>query len=142
MLEGVPGAEHDLGDTTAAIDPAGIDPELGSPDLAAGDVPVLVETRGTGVGTRYPLDRPETRVGRHPDADIFLDDVTVSRRHALLTAVEGRLLLTDQGSLNGTYVAGERVDSRILAHGDEVQVGRFRFVFLEPGGTPPAIQLG
>jgi pSer/pThr/pTyr-binding forkhead associated (FHA) protein len=128
--------QHDEPDTTASIDPSlladALDPAAVADD--AGDVPVLVITRGPGAGSRYVLDRTETRIGRHPEAHILLDDVTVSRRHAIVVMVEGRPLLTDQSSLNGTYVGGERVDSRELVHGDELQVGRFRLVLLEPGG--------
>jgi pSer/pThr/pTyr-binding forkhead associated (FHA) protein len=120
-------------DTTAALDPAALSADPDLVQLDAGDVPLLVVTRGPDPGTRHPLTGPETRLGRHPDAQIFLDDVTVSRRHALITLVEDAVVLTDQASLNGTYVGGERVDSRVLAHGDEIQVGRFRFVLLLPG---------
>jgi pSer/pThr/pTyr-binding forkhead associated (FHA) protein len=119
-------------ETTAALDPAGFGDEFDPATLSdgSGGVPVLVVTRGPGAGSRYVLDQEETRIGRHPDTDIMLDDVTVSRRHAILTSVEDKVVLTDQGSLNGTYVAGERVDSTILAAGDEIQIGRFRLVFL------------
>lgn len=126
--------EDPRSDTTAAVDPDLLSSGQGEVDLGGVDVPTLVVTRGPDEGTRYPLVERETRVGRHPDAHIFLDDVTVSRRHALLTLVDDAVLLTDQASLNGTYVGGERVDSRVLAHGDDVQVGRFRFVLLLPGG--------
>lgn len=119
-------------DTTAAFDPSALDTELDATSLRQlpGDPAVLIVTRGPGAGSRYRLDRDETRVGRHPEAHVFLDDVTVSRRHVLIAAVEDALVLTDQGSLNGTYVGGERVDSRVLEHGDEVQIGRFRLLFL------------
>lgn len=121
------------GDTTAALDPALLGQESAEAGLQPAEVPTLVVTRGPDAGTLHPLTEPETRIGRHPDAHVFLDDVTVSRRHALVTLVEGSVVLTDQASLNGTYVGGERVDSRVLAHGDELQVGRFRFVLLLPG---------
>ena len=122
-------------DTTAAIDPDLLAADLPEADLGGVDVPTLVVTRGAEAGTRHPLTESETRVGRHPDAHLFLDDVTVSRRHALLTVVDGSVVLTDQASLNGTYVGGERVDSRVLAHGDEIQIGRFRFALLLPDGA-------
>jgi pSer/pThr/pTyr-binding forkhead associated (FHA) protein len=121
------------GDTTASLDPTLLGQEAAAASLQPGEVPTLVVTRGPDAGTRHPLTEPETRIGRHPDAHVFLDDVTVSRRHALVTLVDGHVVLTDQASLNGTYVEGERVDSRVLAHGDELQVGRFRFVLLLPG---------
>jgi pSer/pThr/pTyr-binding forkhead associated (FHA) protein len=121
--------EHD---TTGSFDISAIDTELDAADLRTepGEPAVLVVTRGPGAGSRYRLDRDETRIGRHPEAHIFLDDVTVSRRHALIAAVDDALVLTDQGSLNGTYLAGERVDSRVLEHGDELQIGRFHLLFL------------
>ena len=120
-------------DTTASLDPevlaAGIDPS--APDPVRDDAQSLVITRGPGAGSRYRIDRSETRIGRHPEAHILLDDVTVSRRHALLTLVDDHVVLTDQASLNGTYVAGERVDSHVLVDGDEVQIGRFHLLFQE-----------
>jgi pSer/pThr/pTyr-binding forkhead associated (FHA) protein len=129
-------------DTTGAFDTAAVDSELDASSLTAqpGEPPVLVVTRGPGAGSRYRLDRDETRIGRHPEAHIFLDDVTVSRRHALIAAVDDALVLTDQGSLNGTYVGGERLDSRVLVDGDELQVGRFRLLFLSAASaaTSPA----
>ena len=121
-------------DTTAAIDPALLGPEDAPAELGGVDVPTLVVTRGPDQGARHPLEATETRIGRHPDAHVFLDDVTVSRRHALITRTDDDVVLTDQASLNGTYVGGERVDSRVLTHGDELQVGRFRFVLLLPDG--------
>jgi pSer/pThr/pTyr-binding forkhead associated (FHA) protein len=118
-------------DTTVSLDPgalaAAVDPSAAAPE--AGEIPVLAITRGPGAGSRYVLDEAETRIGRHPEAHILLDDVTVSRRHAILTLVADRVVLTDQGSLNGTYVAGERVDSHVLEPGDEIQIGRFHLVF-------------
>ncbi len=128
-------AEAVTPDTTAAIDPALLGGSGAADVSTAVDVPTLVVTRGPDEGSRHALVAVETRIGRHPDAHIFLDDVTVSRRHALLTIVDGTVVLTDQASLNGTYVGGERVDSRVLAHGDDVQIGRFRFTLLLPDGS-------
>jgi len=90
--------------------------------LPAGSA-LLVVKRGPNAGSRFLLDQAITSAGRHPDSDIFLDDVTVSRRHAEFQVV-------DVGSLNGTYVNREPVDSAVLANGDEVQIGKFRLVFL------------
>ena len=105
-----------------------------SPAFAPGEVPhgsgVLVVTRGPNVGARYVLDAGVTRAGRHPDSDIFLDDVTVSRRHAEFRLETAEFQVVDVGSLNGTYVNREPVDSAVLANGDEVQIGKFRLVFL------------
>ena len=95
---------------------------------------VLVVKRGPNVGTRYLLRNEVTRAGRHPESDIFLDDVTVSRRHAELRRREdGRIVIRDVGSLNGTYVNRERADEAVLTGGDEVQIGKFKLVYLASG---------
>jgi pSer/pThr/pTyr-binding forkhead associated (FHA) protein len=91
---------------------------------------LLVVKRGPNAGSRFLLDQSTTSAGRHPDSDIFLDDVTVSRRHAEFRLETGEFQVVDVGSLNGTYVNREPVDSAVLANGDEVQIGKFRLVFL------------
>jgi len=91
---------------------------------------LLVVQRGPNAGSRFLLDSDLTLVGRHPDSDIFLDDVTVSRRHAEFYRSGSRFTVRDVGSLNGTYVNRERIEEADLAGGDEVQVGKFRLVFL------------
>jgi pSer/pThr/pTyr-binding forkhead associated (FHA) protein len=91
---------------------------------------LLVVKRGPNAGSRFLLDQPTTAAGRHPDSDIFLDDVTVSRRHAEFRLESGEFQVVDVGSLNGTYVNREPVDAATLANGDEVQIGKFRLVFL------------
>ena len=91
---------------------------------------LLVVKRGPNAGSRFLLDQASTSAGRHPDSDIFLDDVTVSRRHAEFRLESGEFQVVDVGSLNGTYVNREPVDSASLANGDEVQIGKFRLVFL------------
>ena len=91
---------------------------------------LLVVRRGPNVGARVLLDADLTTVGRHPDADIFLDDVTVSRRHVeFRRQPDGTFTVADVGSLNGTYVNRERIDSVPLSNGDEVQIGKYRLVF-------------
>jgi pSer/pThr/pTyr-binding forkhead associated (FHA) protein len=85
------------------------------------------------VGERFYLERPEITIGRDPESDIFLNDVTVSRKHARLLVAEGVVTIEDAGSLNGTYINDLRVDTAVLGSGDAVQIGRFRMVFL-PGG--------
>ena len=111
-------------------------PVSGVDALPAGSA-LLVVKRGPNAGSRFLLDRPSTSAGRHPDSDIFLDDVTVSRRHAEFRSDAGEFVVVDVGSLNGTYVNREPVDTAVLANGDEVQIGKFRLVFLtgprEPG---------
>lgn len=91
---------------------------------------LLVVRRGPNAGSRFLLDSDLTLVGRHPDSDIFLDDVTVSRRHAEFYRQGGGFTVRDVGSLNGTYVNRERIEETELNSGDEVQVGKFRLVFL------------
>jgi FHA domain len=91
---------------------------------------LLVVKRGPNAGSRFLLDQPTTTAGRHPNSDIFLDDITVSRRHAQFRCVSGEFQVVDVGSLNRTYVNREPVDSAVLANGDEVQIGKFRLVFL------------
>ncbi|MFP7760270.1 FHA domain-containing protein [Marisediminicola sp. LYQ134] len=90
---------------------------------------LLVVRRGPGVGSRFLLDSDVTTVGRHTNADIFLDDVTVSRRHTEFLRRGTAFELKDLGSLNGTYFDGARVDSAVLTDGAEVQIGKFRLTF-------------
>lgn len=90
---------------------------------------LLIVQRGPNQGARFLLDAPRTTAGRHPNSDIFLDDVTVSRKHAEFLAQEGGYMVRDVGSLNGTYVNRERVDSAVLEAGDEVQVGKYRLTY-------------
>lgn len=90
---------------------------------------LLVVMRGPNNGARFLLDDAEVSSGRHPDSDIFLDDVTVSRRHAVFTRTETGYDVKDVGSLNGTYVNRRSVESASLRNGDEVQIGKYRFVY-------------
>jgi hypothetical protein len=93
---------------------------------------LLVVVRGPNNGARFLLDRETVTVGRHPDSDIFLDDITVSRRHVEFRRTGHRFGVHDVGSLNGTYVNGVRADDRELAMGDEVQIGKFKLVVFLP----------
>jgi pSer/pThr/pTyr-binding forkhead associated (FHA) protein len=90
---------------------------------------LLVVQRGPGSGSRFLLDEPAVYAGRHPDSNIFLDDVTVSRRHAEFAREGETYAVSDSGSLNGTYVNRDRIDRAVLKDGDEVQIGKFRLVF-------------
>ncbi len=91
---------------------------------------LLVVRRGPNSGSRFLLDGELTTAGRHPQSDIFLDDVTVSRRHVeFRRGADGRFTVSDVGSLNGTYVNRERIDAVGLVTGDEVQIGKYRLVF-------------
>ncbi|MFC5745495.1 FHA domain-containing protein [Actinomadura rugatobispora] len=91
---------------------------------------LLVVRRGPNAGSRFLLDKDRTSAGRHPESEIFLDDVTVSRRHAEFAREGGAFYVRDVGSLNGTYVNRQRIDQAGLSGGDEVQIGKFRMVFL------------
>lgn len=90
---------------------------------------LLVVRRGPNIGARFLLDADVTTVGRHPEADIFLDDVTVSRRHAEFLRHGTVFQVKDLGSLNGTYYDGVRIDTALLSDGAEVQVGKYRLTF-------------
>lgn len=104
--------------------------EPGAEHLPSGSA-LLVVKRGSNAGSRFLLDREITSAGRHPESDIFLDDVTVSRRHAeFRRSSDGKFEVVDVGSLNGTYVNREPRDAETLSTGDEVQIGKFRLVFL------------
>jgi hypothetical protein len=107
------------------------------------DTALLVVRRGPNAGSRFLLDSDLTTAGRHPESDIFLDDVTVSRRHAEFYREGARFTVRDVGSLNGTYVNRERIEEAELTGGDEVQIGKFRLLFLTsqdlgPGPSTPS----
>lgn len=125
-------------DTTVTFQPVDIALE-GEEDAAVtvdspGDAGVLVIKRGPNAGARFPLVGEVTRVGRHPESDIFLDDITVSRRHAELWREDEVYAVRDVGSLNGTYVNRERIEDVRLVSGDEVQIGKFKLVYLAAMG--------
>jgi pSer/pThr/pTyr-binding forkhead associated (FHA) protein len=112
------------------------DPErpLNEEDAAAVDAlprgsALLVVQRGPSAGSRFLLDTDVVTAGRHPESEIFLDDVTVSRRHAEFRRGPDGFTVSDVGSLNGTYVNRDRIDSVVLSGGDEVQIGKFRLVY-------------
>jgi len=97
---------------------------------------MLVVKRGPNAGSKFALEHEVTRAGRHPDSDIFLDDITVSRRHAEVVRSPTGYTVRDAGSLNGTYLNRERIDAETpLANGDELQIGKFRLVFFAAGGA-------
>ncbi len=95
---------------------------------------LLVVLRGPNTGARFLLDDDEVMSGRHPESDIFLDDVTVSRKHAVFRRTPAGFVVRDVGSLNGTYVNRQLVDEVTLTTGDEVQIGKFRLVFYASQG--------
>ena len=93
--------------------------------------PALVVRAGGGrAGESFRPSGPRTRIGRSPDCEIFLDDVTVSRNHAVLIEQDGGYVVEDQGSLNGTFVNRRRIESVRLENGDEVQIGKYRMTFI------------
>jgi pSer/pThr/pTyr-binding forkhead associated (FHA) protein len=112
--------------SAAAAAEAGVGEVEGLPSGSA----LVVVKRGPNAGSRFLLDQPVTSAGRHPGSDIFLDDITVSRRHAEFRRENGEFRIVDTGSLNGTYVNRNLVQSAVLANGDEIQIGKFRLVFL------------
>jgi pSer/pThr/pTyr-binding forkhead associated (FHA) protein len=103
-------------------------------DVAGEDVegPVLVVRKGPQLGEKFFIDRPQLNVGRDPESDIFLNDMTVSRAHAVFEMAGNTVTVRDVGSLNGTYVNGVIVDSAPLSSGDVVQIGTFQMVFYGP----------
>jgi pSer/pThr/pTyr-binding forkhead associated (FHA) protein len=134
VLERLPGGDPAV--TTITLSPVEASGEVGEEeitvpvgDFAAG-VGLLVVKRGPNAGSRFALGSGKTTIGRHPDSDIFLDDVTVSRRHAEVRHNEGSFTVSDVGSLNGTYLNRERIEEADLHSGDELQIGKFRLVFL------------
>jgi hypothetical protein len=128
------------GEQTAAGDPVTATYRVGETgelipvnlDEVSQNGPVLVIRSGGGrVGESFALDRDRMTIGRRPDSDIFLDDVTVSRDHALIVRRGGDLYLDDLGSLNGSYVNRRRIESHRLEDGDELQIGKYKLTFLQ-----------
>ena len=121
-------------DTTIGFSPTEIEDETGEvaalpqSDLEPGQA-LLVVQRGPNAGSKFLIDKEVTTAGRHPESDIFLDDVTVSRRHAEFRRNDGKFSIHDVGSLNGTYVNRQRVEETELANGDELQIGKFKLTF-------------
>ncbi|HET9871890.1 MAG TPA: FHA domain-containing protein [Propionibacteriaceae bacterium] len=126
------------GDTTKTI-PAIVDEREAASNLSFEDeaavkaLPqgsaLLIVQRGPNAGSRFLLNTDLVTVGRHQESDIFLDDISVSRRHATFRRTPEGTVVKDQGSLNGTYVNRALVNECVLRHGDEVQIGKFRLVF-------------
>ena len=117
-------------DFLAEAEPPAPEQSVSGVDALPAGSALLVVKRGPNAGARFLLDHDVTTSGRHPDSDIFLDDVTVSRRHAEFHREGGTFTVRDVGSLNGTYVNRERVEAATLSNGDEVQIGKFRLVFV------------
>ncbi len=107
------------------------EPGSGEPELGIEGTALIVRSGAGRPGETYPLSHDRFTIGRSPEADIFLDDVTVSRRHALLIRRAGSFSIEDQGSLNGTFVNRRRVDQKELSDGDEMQIGKYKLTFLD-----------
>jgi len=136
---GHPLEERRADSTTIMFEPGREDGGIDLSEIDRGDLPpgtpLLVILRGPSLGSRIALVENIVTAGRHPDSDIFLDDITVSRRHAELVRHGEGFRVRDAGSLNGTYLNRERIDKEsVLAHGDELQVGKFKLVYLEGEG--------
>jgi hypothetical protein len=132
---GAPLGAGESSDTTVTFVPGELEADLEeevhiSPDEVEGGRGVLIVKRGPNAGSKFWLDADVTHIGRHPDSDIFLDDITVSRRHAEIRRGSEGFSLHDVGSLNGTYVNRERVEGADLRSGDEIQIGKFKLVVL------------
>ena len=118
------------GESTQALEADEID-DLAHDEFGGIEGPALVVRSGGGrAGETFRPAGARTRIGRSPDCEIFLDDVTVSRNHAVLLDEGGKFAVEDQGSLNGTFVNRTRIDRAELSNGDEVQVGKYRMTFI------------
>ena len=126
LEKGESGAE-----TTQAFSPEEVD-ELAREPVEGLEGPALVVRSGGGrAGETFRPSGERTRIGRSPECEIFLDDVTVSRNHAVLVERDGHFFVEDQGSLNGTFVNRRRIDNQELENGDELQIGKYRLTFVE-----------
>ncbi|WP_287152795.1 FHA domain-containing protein [Candidatus Solincola tengchongensis] len=119
---GIPVIEPDMEEEDVEVSPPLTAPAKGTA--------ILVIKKGPDAGMNFTLESDVTVIGRHPESDIFLDDITVSRRHAEIRREGDSYFITDTGSLNGTYLNRERIDSAPLSSGDEIQIGKFKLLFL------------
>ncbi len=118
-------------ETTISLPPIDIEEELSEIKLTGEAGPVLIVKKGPYIGHKFNLTKDEITLGRDPGSDIFLDDITVSRNHAKITVDKNSVSIEDAGSLNGTYVNQEIIEeSKILNSDDELQIGKFKLVFL------------
>lgn len=117
-------------DGTGGLDEVTVDRQ----EVAAGGL--LVATRGPNAGSEFAVEHVITTAGRHPDSDVFLDDITVSRRHVEIELTPSGYVVRDVGSLNGTYLNQQLIEGdRPLVNGDELQIGRFKLVFIAGSGN-------
>jgi hypothetical protein len=125
--------EDDASDRTMSLSPDDVEDDTTISELEGFEGPALVVRSGGGRAGEHFLPTGErTTIGRSPDCDVFLDDVTVSRRHAVLHQSNGRFTIEDQGSLNGTFLNRRRIEGvEELEDGDELQIGKYRLIFLQ-----------
>jgi hypothetical protein len=125
-------SEVDVGDSTATykIDESGEFEEVHLDPVGRRGAALVIRSGGGRAGEAFPLERTRLTIGRRPDSDVFLDDVTVSRDHAVVVKRGEHHYLDDCGSLNGTYVNRQRIDSQRLNDGDELQIGKYKLAFL------------
>jgi pSer/pThr/pTyr-binding forkhead associated (FHA) protein len=123
--------QQESDDTTAAwqVDETGDIRPL-DPEAVAEEGTLVIRAGGGRAGETFTVAGDQMRIGRSPEAEIFLDDVTVSRNHAVLTERDGGYTVEDQGSLNGTFVNRRRIDTASLENGDELQIGKYRMTFI------------
>jgi FHA domain/zinc-ribbon domain len=125
LSKGEPAAE-----TTQTFSPEELAEHLEHEDFGLEGPALVVRAGGGRAGESFKPTGERTRIGRSPDCEIFLDDVTVSRNHAILVQENGKFRVEDQGSLNGTFVNRKRIDTAPLVEGDEVQIGKYRMTFI------------
>jgi pSer/pThr/pTyr-binding forkhead associated (FHA) protein len=121
---------RDESDTTMSYTPDEGEEEAILDEIKTEGPALVVRSGGGRAGEHFLLEKEQTSVGRSPDCDVFLDDVTVSRRHALVVRRDGRFFIEDKGSLNGTFLNRRRIESGSLEDGDELQIGKYKLTFL------------
>jgi len=121
--------------TTLSYMPGEDDGEITPFAACADDACLVIRSGGGRAGETYPLRDERVAIGRHPDAKIFLDDVTVSRNHAVVVREGLAWVIVDEGSLNGTFVNRRRADRTLLSDGDEIQIGKYKLTFLAAAGS-------
>ena len=125
LAKGEPAAE-----TTQTFSPEEVGEHLEDEDFGLEGPALVVRAGGGRAGESFKPAGDRTRIGRSPDCEIFLDDVTVSRNHAVLVQENGKFHVEDEGSLNGTFVNRRRIDNVQLGEGDELQIGKYRMTFI------------
>jgi hypothetical protein len=128
LVKEEPGSETTISYTPEEADEAA---SVSLEELGAEGPALVVRSGGGRAGEHFVPQGERTTIGRSPDCDIFLDDVTVSRKHAVLVERDGDLFIEDQGSLNGTFLNRKRIESGKLENGDELQIGKYKLTFLE-----------